>query len=63
MEAIGYIEDGKGSSISLASVVLTVNLSDHPFERIARTPLLTTASITQRVIALGSETTMLPKPM
>lgn len=37
--------------------------SDQPFDKIAYTPLFTTASTTQRVISSGSDTTIEPNPL
>jgi hypothetical protein len=62
MEEIGKISWGSGSSGSVASAVFFDNLSDQPLERMACTPLRKMASITVRVIPLGSDTTILPKP-
>jgi len=63
MDDIAYICLGKDSSGSDVSPVLTCNRSDHPLDKIAYTPLRTIASMTHCVIALGSDTTMLPKPI
>ena len=59
----GYFTPSAPSESPALSPLDLLPRSDHPFDKIAQTPLSTTASTTQRVISSGSDTTIDPKPL